>query len=69
MCISCHSKLSKSSQSKHQTETDLECYVVVNCTAQVDVLHMPLHAVDRDEVVAFASSILPDDNSQADNQG
>jgi len=66
--VSCHSELSKRSQSKHETETDLEGHVIVNGTAQVNVPHMPLHALHGDEVVAFASSILPDHNSQADNQ-
>ena len=52
------SELAKRCQCKHESEADLECHVVVDCTSEVDAFHVPLQSIDWYERVSFPCSIL-----------
>jgi len=52
------SKFPERTQRKHQSEADLECYIVVDSTLEVHAPDISLHAIDRNKAVAFTCSIL-----------
>lgn len=51
-------KLAKSRERKHQTEADLECYVVVDCTPQVNTSEVALQSLDGDDIVSLPCRVL-----------
>ena len=55
---SCRSKLPKSRQSKHQSKAELERYIVVDRTSQINPLDRPVQPIHRYDVVASSRSIL-----------
>jgi hypothetical protein len=52
------SKLPKSSQRKHQPETNLKCCIIIDRTPEINPLDVSFQPSDRDYVVATSRRVL-----------